>query len=84
MTNQSRIKLLEKQLKHLKEKFGDTDDNKPDHLEEKVGESEPRQKMQALQETQEQFDDLIERMIMVKTALAGLELGSSEVSVDLE
>jgi hypothetical protein len=53
-------------------------------LKEKVDESEPNQKMQALQEAQEQFDDLIERMVMVKIALAGLELGSSEVSVDWE
>jgi uncharacterized coiled-coil protein SlyX len=81
MTNQDKIQLLKEQLKHLKEKIGD---NKPDHLEEKFGESEPGQKMQALQEAQEQFDDLIERMIAAKTTLTGLSLGANEVSVDWE
>jgi uncharacterized coiled-coil protein SlyX len=50
MTNQDKIQLLKEQLKHLKEKFGDTGESKPDHLKEKVDESKPGQKMQTLQE----------------------------------
>ena len=40
--------------------------------------------LQALWEVQEQFDDLIKQMVTVKTALAGLIIGESEVSVEWE
>jgi hypothetical protein len=46
--------------------------------------SVPELQMQALQELQEQFDDLTQRMIAAKTIITGLSLGANEVSMDWE